>query len=51
MGRITVAILSVEGVSSAYELKLNDTDTDVVLTETSFLQEVPVLGSVNFIEQ
>lgn len=51
LGRITVAILSVEGVSSAYELKLNDTDTDVVLTETSSLQEVPVLGSVNFIEQ
>lgn len=51
LGRINFAILNVKGVSSAYELKLNKTDTDIKLTETSSLQEIPVLGTVSLDEQ
>lgn len=51
LGRINFAILNVKGVSSAYELKLNGTDTDIRLTETSSLQEIPVLGTVSLDEQ
>ena len=51
LGRINFAILNVKGVSSAYELKLNKTDTDIRLTETSSLQEIPVLGTVSLDEQ
>lgn len=51
LGRINFAILNVKGVSSAYELKLNETDTDIKLTETSSLQEIPVLGTVSIDEQ
>lgn len=51
LGRINFAILNVKGVSSAYELKLNETDTDIKLTETSSLQEIPVLGTVSLNEQ
>lgn len=50
LGRINFAILNVKGVSSAYELKLNETDTDIKLTETSSLQEIPVLGTVSLDE-
>lgn len=51
LGRISFAILNVKGVSSAYELQLNGTDTDIRLTETSSLQEIPVLGTVSLDEQ
>lgn len=51
LGRINFAILNVKGVSSAYELQLNRTDTDIRLTETSSLQEIPVLGTVSLDEQ
>ena len=51
LGRINFAILNVKGVSSAYELQLNETDTDIRLTETSSLQEIPVLGTVSLDEQ
>lgn len=51
LGRINFAILNVKGVSSAYELQLNGTDTDIKLTETSSLQEIPVLGTVSLDEQ
>lgn len=51
LGRINFAILNVKGVSSAYELQLNGTDTDIRLTETSSLQETPVLGTVSLDEQ
>lgn len=51
LGRINFAILNVKGVSSVYELKLNETDTDIKLTETSSLQEIPVLGTVSLDEQ
>lgn len=51
LGRINFAILNVKGVSSTYELQLNGTDTDIRLTETSSLQEIPVLGTVSLDEQ
>lgn len=51
LGRINFTILNVKGVSSVYELKLNETDTDIKLTETSSLQEIPVLGTVSLDEQ
>lgn len=51
LGRINFAILNVKGVSSAYELQLNGTNTDIRLTETSSLQEIPVLGTVSLDEQ
>lgn len=51
LGRINFAILNVKGVSSAYELQLNGTYTDIRLTETSSLQEIPVLGTVSLDEQ
>lgn len=51
LGRVLYAILSVEGVSSAYELKLNDTETDVRLTENKTTQELPTLGTVTLNEQ
>lgn len=51
LGRVLYAILSVEGVSSAYELKLNDTETDVKLTENKTTQELPTLGMVTLNEQ
>lgn len=51
LGRVLYAILSVEGVSSAYELKLNGTETDVTLTETKVTQEIPALGTVSLDEQ
>lgn len=51
LGRINFTILNVKGVSSAYELQLNGTDTDIRLTETSSLQEIPVLGTVSLDEQ
>lgn len=51
LGRINFAILNVKGVSSVYELQLNGTDTDIRLTETSSLQEIPVLGTVSLDEQ
>lgn len=51
LGRVLYAILSVEGVSSAYELKLNNTETDVRLTENKTTQELPTLGTVTLNEQ
>ena len=51
LGRVLYAILSVEGVSSAYELKLNNTETDVRLTENKTTQELPTLGTVTLSEQ
>lgn len=51
LGRINFAILNVKGVSSVYKLQLNGTDTDIRLTETSSLQEIPVLGTVSLDEQ
>lgn len=46
IARITAAILSVSGVTNVADVKINDSDQDRVFTETSALQEIPVLGTV-----
>lgn len=51
LGRVLYAILGVEGVSSAYELSLNGTETDIILQEDKTIQQIPKLGTVNFVEQ
>lgn len=51
LGRVLYAILGVDGVSSAYELKLNNTDTDVTLQENKTTQQIPKLGTVTLVEQ
>jgi uncharacterized phage protein gp47/JayE len=46
VSRIIVAILSVEGVANVTNLTVNGGTSDIVLTETSALQQIPSLGSV-----
>lgn len=46
VSRIIAAILSVEGVANVTNLTVNSGTADLVLTETSALQQIPALGSV-----
>ena len=46
VSRIIAAILSVEGVANVTNLTVNSGTTDLVLTETSSTQQIPVLGAV-----
>ena len=46
VSRIIAAILSVEGVANVTDLTINGGTTDIVLTETSSTQQIPVLGTV-----
>ena len=46
VSRIIAAILSVEGVANVTNLTVNSGTTDIVLTETSSTQQIPVLGTV-----
>lgn len=46
VSRIIAAILSVEGVANVTNLTVNGGTSDIVLTETSALQQIPSLGSV-----
>lgn len=46
IARILAAILSVEGVLNATNLTVNGSASDITCTETSALQEVPVMGTV-----
>lgn len=46
VSRIIAAILSVEGVANVTNLTVNSGTTDLVLTETSSTQQIPVLGTV-----
>jgi hypothetical protein len=39
-------MLSVEGVANVTNLTVNSGTTDLVLTETSSTQQIPVLGTV-----
>lgn len=48
--RVTAAILSVEGVVNAAEIQLNGSTSDLILTETGAVQQVPVLGTVTLHE-
>ena len=46
VSRIIAAILSVEGVANVTNLTVNGGTSDLVLTETSATQQIPVLGTV-----
>ena len=46
VARIIAAILSVEGVENVTNLTLNGGTSDITLTETAVLQQIPALGSV-----
>ena len=50
LSRVTAAILSVSGVTNVSNLTLNGSAADLTLTETSALQQVPVLGTVTLTE-
>jgi hypothetical protein len=51
VARIIYAILSVSAVANVTNLTVNGGSTDLSLTETSALQQVPVLGEVVLNEQ
>lgn len=46
LSRISAAILSVTSVANVTNVKLNDDTQDIVLTQNSSLQELPILGEV-----
>lgn len=46
LSRISAAILSVTGVANVTNVKLNDDTQDIILTQNSSLQELPILGEV-----
>lgn len=46
VAKIIAAILSVEGVENVTNLTVNGGTSDLVLTETSALQQIPALGTV-----
>lgn len=50
VAQITAAILDYEGVLNIKELKINGGTDDISAIETSERQEVPFLGTINFIE-
>lgn len=51
VARITAAMVGVQGVINATNVQLNGGTTDLVLTETSTTQQVPVIGTVTLNEQ
>lgn len=50
IARITAAILGVSGVTNVTTVKINSNASDLALTETAALQQVPVLGTVTLTE-
>ena len=50
ISRITAAILSVTGVTNVTTVKINNSASDLALTETYSSQQVPVLGTVTLTE-
>lgn len=46
ISRIIAAVLDVEGIANVSDLTVNGGTTDIVLTETSALQQIPSLGTV-----
>lgn len=50
LSRITAAIVSVTGVVNATGVQLNGGTSDLVLTETGTVQQVPVIGTVTLHE-
>lgn len=50
IARVTAAILGVTGVTNVTTVKLNNTVSDISLTENATTQQVPVLGTVTLTE-
>ncbi len=50
LARVLTAIFSVTGVTNVTNVRLNGSAADISLTETSALQQVPVLGTVTLTE-
>jgi uncharacterized phage protein gp47/JayE len=50
VARVTAAILGVQGVTNVTSVRLNGSASDLNLTETSALQQVPILGTVTLTE-
>lgn len=50
ISRVTAAILGVPGVTNVTTVKLNNVAADLALTETSAVQQTPVLGTVTLTE-
>lgn len=46
LARILAALVSINGVVNVSDLTLNGQASDVILTETGLLQQIPVLGEV-----
>lgn len=46
LSRISAAILSVSGIANVTNVKLNDDTQDIILTQNSSLQELPILGEI-----
>lgn len=46
VSRIIAAVLAVEGIANVTDLTVNSGTSDLVLTETSSTQQVPILGTV-----
>jgi len=46
LSRISAAILSVTGIANVTNVKLNEDTQDIILTQNSSLQELPILGEV-----
>lgn len=50
LSRITAALLSISGVTNVTSVKINNSASDLVLTETATTQQVPVLGTITLTE-
>lgn len=46
IARITAATLSVGGIANVTSVTINGISADLILTQTKYLQQIPVLGSV-----
>lgn len=50
LSRVIAAMIGVDGVVNASDVKINDNTVDLILTETGELQQVPILGAVTLSE-
>lgn len=48
--QVIAAIVGSAGVLNATDVKLNDTEADIILTETGTTQQVPKMGTVTLVE-
>ena len=50
LARVLAAIVGVAGVVNATNVQINGSDTDLILTESGTVQQVPVIGTVTLSE-